>query len=85
MERIAWCESRYDSEIVSPTNDFGLFQINNHAHGERLKELGLDPLNVDDNIMYARMLYDNGVKYYGDGTKDWYMSKSCWEDYIALR
>ena len=39
---------------------------------DKLNELGLDRYNIDDNLTYARMLYDNG------GLGPWYMSKHCW-------
>lgn len=72
MLKIAKCESNFNYKIVSPTNDHGLFQINQAAHGKRLKELGIDPLTVDGNLQYARMLYDER------GTQPWYMSEPCW-------
>ncbi len=72
MVEIARCESGLKPDAVSPTGDYGLLQINLKAHGERLEELGLDPLNLQDNLTYARMLYDNR------GTDDWYMSEHCW-------
>lgn len=72
MLRIAKCESGLQPRVVSPTKDVGIYQINLAAHGQRLKELDLDPYDVEQNLIYARMLYDNR------GTGDWYMSKHCW-------
>lgn len=76
MVKIAKCEGikngKLDPTVISPTNDHGLFQINQAAHGKRLKELGIDPLTVEGNLQYARMLYDES------GTQPWYMSQSCW-------
>ena len=59
---IVECESNLDPLAYNPHNqngsvDRGLFQINS-VHDERLAELGLDPLNIEDNVAYARMLYD---------------------------
>lgn len=77
MVKIAKCEGvkdgKLDPTVISPTNDHGIFQINQYAHGKRLKELQIDPLTVEGNLKYARMLYES------NGTNDWYMSKDkCW-------
>lgn len=76
MVRIAKCEGvkdgKLDPTVISPTNDYGIFQLNQKAHGQRLKELNIDPLTVEGNLKYARMLYDTS------GTNPWYMSKNCW-------
>ena len=59
---VAQCESgfkqsAYNDKNVTPTYDSGIFQINS-IHQKRLDELGLDKWNVEDNIRFARMLYD---------------------------
>ena len=59
---VAQCESgfkqsAYNDKNVTPTYDSGIFQINS-VHQKRLDELGLDKWNVEDNIRFARMLYD---------------------------
>jgi hypothetical protein len=54
---IAKCESNLIPSAVSPTHDYGIFQIN-HIHDARLKQLGLDKFRVDDNIAFARILYN---------------------------
>lgn len=54
---IAKCESGLNPKVVSPTRDSGLMQIN-HVHDKRLEELGLDKFDVDDNLTFARILYD---------------------------
>lgn len=65
MERalaIAYCESGLNPVAVNKSNkngttDGGVFQINS-VHLPRLKELGLDKYDVEDNVAFARMLYD---------------------------
>lgn len=75
--KIATCESslrQFDDKgqvVKSKTGDGGLFQIN-QVHEKTLKELKLNPDNLEDNIKYAKHLFD---KY---GTKPWFMSKKCW-------
>ena len=70
MVEVARCESQFRN-VPSETGDFGPFQIN-QVHNKRLQELGLDRTVIEDNITYARLLYDN------QGTQPWYMSKHCW-------
>jgi hypothetical protein len=73
MVAIAECESGLIEDAISPTNDGGLFQLNWSAHGSELTRRGIDRLDADQNIAYARELYDR------DGLQPWYMSRSCWE------
>ena len=54
---IAKCESGLNPKVVSPTHDSGLMQIN-HVHDKRLEELGLDKFDVDDNLTFASLLYE---------------------------
>jgi hypothetical protein len=70
MVQVARCESGFRN-VPSKTGDHGPFQIN-QVHLDRLQELGLDRTVIEDNIKYARMLYDES------GTQSWYMSKHCW-------
>ena len=70
MIQIARCESGFKN-VPSRTGDYGPFQIN-QVHLRTLNRLGLDRTNVDDNISYARYLYNQG------GTSAWYMSRHCW-------
>ena len=74
MLAIAKCESHMNPLAISPTHDYGIFQLNKSAHGATLTALNLDPLDVDDNIQFARMLYEK------NGTRDWNMSKGCWNN-----
>lgn len=80
--RIAGCESSGDPEHIdsskrafNPTNgsnDTGIFQLSQLYHGKRMKELHLDPWDVEDNIKFARMLYEE------NGLDPWTASKPCW-------
>lgn len=71
--RIARCESELNPNAHNEkTDDFGILQINKHYHGEDMESLGLDPLNVRDNLTFGRILYD---KY---GKTPWKASKKCW-------
>lgn len=78
MVEVARCESGLrhyldDGGVIQgPTNDFGLFQIHKPSHEKKLKELGLDEKKLEDNIKFARYLYDHG------GLSHWRASKHCW-------
>jgi len=78
MIKISRCESglrqtKPNGEvIVSPTKDYGLFQINLASHKETLEEMKLDHNKLEDNIKYAKYLFD------AQGTAPWFMSKHCW-------
>lgn len=59
---IAKCESSFNPKAVNNSNtngttDGGLWQINS-IHDTRLKELGLDKFDVDDSLVFARILYE---------------------------
>jgi len=73
MVRIAWCESHLisNADRANLGVDVGLFQIN-QVHLSELSRLGLDRRNIDDNIKFTKILYDQA------GTKPWYMSSHCW-------
>ena len=60
--KIAHCESSLDPSAVNNRNkngttDGGLYQINS-IHDKRLDELGLDKFDIDDNIKFARILWE---------------------------
>lgn len=78
MVEIARCESTLDptADRAGLGVDVGLFQIN-QVHLAELNLLGLDRRNIDDNITFARLLYDRA------GTQPWYMSEYCWGKYYA--
>ncbi|MCB0385041.1 MAG: transglycosylase SLT domain-containing protein [Bdellovibrionales bacterium] len=59
---IAQCESGLKPEAYNPKNydgsvDRGLLQLNS-THDARMKSLGLDPWDPEDNVKFARILYD---------------------------
>lgn len=59
---IVACESGFNPNAHNASNkngtvDSGLFQINS-IHHTRMEELGLDVWKPQDNIKFARMLYD---------------------------
>lgn len=71
MVEVARCESNLNPSASRKGIDQGLFQIN-QVHLATLERLGLDPLDLEDNLTYARILYDEA------GTQPWYMSEHCW-------
>jgi len=77
MVWVAICESELNptADRANLNVDVGLFQIN-QVHLPELNRLGLDRRNVDDNIAYAKILYNES------GLGPWYMSKHCWEKYL---
>lgn len=77
MVNVARCESGLNpsADRANLGVDVGLFQIN-QVHLVTLNRLGLDRWDLEDNLTYARMLFDNA------GLRDWYMSKHCWEQFL---
>jgi hypothetical protein len=71
MVAIAKCESEFKNVPGRSSNDFGPFQVN-YVHLEELEALGLDRTVVEDNITFARILYER------NGTRDWNNSRECW-------
>lgn len=41
------------------------------AHGARMESLGLDVWDPEDNVRFARILYDADRESGGDGFRDW--------------
>ncbi len=80
LAEIAKCESRYrqfnSSGAVLKGNknryDRGVMQINVWYHAKDMEKLGLDAHNLDDNVAYARYLYEK------EGAKPWLSSSACW-------
>ena len=80
LAEIAKCESRFrhlDSkgEVLRGNKnryDRGVMQINILYHTETAKKLGLDINNLDDNVAFARYLYEK------QGAKPWLSSSVCW-------
>lgn len=72
MVEIARCESNFKNVRGKLSDDYGVFQIN-HVHLKTLAQLGLDRTKIEDNIAYARILYEE------NGTQPWYSSEHCWK------
>ena len=62
---IAEVETHFDPDAVSPTNDYGLMQINQVNH-EWLRGLGMDPLTHAGNIEAGLYMIGNYLNRYGD-------------------
>lgn len=59
---IADCESGLNPKAYNPRNkdgsvDRGLFQLNS-VHDKRVESMGMDVWDVEDNVAFAKMLYD---------------------------
>ena len=70
MREIAFCESSWrqfdeNGEVVESNGNYGLFQINDFAHADTLKKLGMDCNDPYDNMRYAVRLYK------ANGVRDW--------------
>jgi len=85
MARIAACESHnrhFNSNggvlrgEKTPL-DRGVMQINLYYHAAAAAKMGLDLHNIDDNVAYARFLYE---KY---GAKPWMSSSACWSKFSS--
>ncbi len=87
MIQIARCESTFRHTLPDGTvlrgvvdnADTGVMQINTRYHGETAESLGLDLSVFEDNLAYARYLYEK------QGTKPWSASAPCWTKTIAMR
>jgi len=82
MLEVARCESQYKITAhnttlnTDGTTDGGIFQLNS-VHDEELATLGLNKFDPEDNIKFARILYDR------KGLQPWKSSRDCWGKYIA--
>jgi len=83
MSKIAYCESRNrhldkKGDIlkgeITPL-DRGVMQVNLYYHEETARKMGLDLHNIDDNVAYARYLYEKS------GAKPWMSSSHCWSKF----
>ena len=87
MVQIARCESQFRQTNASGTvlrgvvdpRDVGVMQINTHYHGKEAASLGLNLENLNDNMAYARHLYEK------QGTQPWSASRACWGSALASR
>ncbi|KKW15992.1 MAG: hypothetical protein UY54_C0001G0018 [Parcubacteria group bacterium GW2011_GWA2_50_10b] len=85
MAKIAKCESQnrhYNSKGnvlrgQKNTYDRGVMQINLLYHEETAEKMGLDLHDIDDNVAFARHLYE---KY---GAKPWMSSSACWSKFAS--
>lgn len=65
---------------VVNSSDVGVMQINTYYHGTKADELDLDLHALEDNLAYARHLYER------QGTKPWNASRACWNPgHLAVR
>ena len=69
--KIISCESGWKKEIVSRTNDRGLFQINMKAHSGSMVAQGYDSSKWEDLAEYGFQLLRK------EGYKPWFNSSSC--------
>lgn len=80
LAQIAKCESRYrqfnsSGDVLRGDRnryDRGVMQINILYHAKTLERLELDVHDLDDNVQYARYLYEK------EGAKPWMSSSACW-------
>jgi hypothetical protein len=80
MTEIAKCESQFrhlnsKGDVLKgdrDKRDTGVMQINLFYHEKTLDKLGLNVHDLDDNVRYARYLYEK------EGAKPWMSSSACW-------
>jgi hypothetical protein len=81
LAEVSRCESTFrqfgsDGRVIRGkvnTGDIGIMQINKYYHEDDAAKLGFDIYTIDDNLGYARWLYQ---KY---GTDPWSSSSKCWK------
>lgn len=86
LSEIARCESHFRHTLPDGTilkgrvdsADTGVMQINKRYHGQKAAELDLNLENLQDNLAYARYLYEK------QGTTPWKASSACWGETLAL-
>lgn len=76
MVEVARCESKLNPSADRKGIDGGLFQIN-QVHLPALAELELNRYDLEDNLAYSRILYNE------QGLGPWYMSRYCWGKYVS--
>jgi hypothetical protein len=85
MIEIARCESTFrhylpDGSVLQgrvDSADTGVMQINKRYHEQRAIELGLNVEHIEDNMEYARYLYEK------QGVQPWNASAPCWDRSLA--
>lgn len=83
--QVARCESTFrhtlaDGSVLKgkvDSRDTGVMQINTHYHAAEAAKLGLDLTVLEDNMAYARNLYER------QGTQPWKASAPCWAGTLA--
>jgi len=85
MAEVARCESTFRHTLADGTvlrgkvdgRDTGVMQINTGYHAATAAKLGLDIFKLEDNMAYARYLYEK------QGTQPWSASAPCWSKTLA--
>ena len=80
LANIARCESHFrhvnkDGVVLrgrKDRDDIGVMQINRRYHADTAEKLELDIFRLEDNVAYARYLYEK------QGAKPWMSSSACW-------
>ena len=80
LAEIARCESTFrhlnkNGKVLQGVvykRDVGVMQINKYYHSDDAKKLGLDLHELDDNLAYAKWLFEK------KGAKPWKASSKCW-------
>lgn len=86
MIQVARCESTFRHTLADGTvlrghvdnADTGVMQINKRYHEKTATSMGLDLENIQDNMAYARYLYEK------QGTQPWNASSPCWGRTLAM-
>jgi hypothetical protein len=75
LKKIIYCESKWDEFAINVnknnTIDRGLLQLNT-IHENKVKALGMDITNPDNNLEFAIKLFAE------EGTRHWRSSQHCW-------
>jgi hypothetical protein len=77
LDRIMWNESRCQADAISPTNDYGLVQVNWATWGSTVTSLGYtkrDLLVPAVNLLIGRLIYQTALDAGWCGWEPWYMS-----------
>jgi hypothetical protein len=77
LDLIMWNESRCQADAISPTNDYGLVQVNWATWGSTVKSLGYtrEHLLVPAvNLLIGRLIYQTALDAGWCGWEPWYMS-----------
>lgn len=79
LDEIVWRESRCLPDAISPTNDYGLLQLNWSAHGDRFERAGLSRGDLLDPVLNLALGWDMYVLHdeaseFWCGFSPWYRS-----------